>query len=340
VELLVALGIVGILIGLLLPAVLSSRARARRLQCVSNLRQIGVAIHGYYDAWSCLPFGEIMSYDRRYAGNHPPCTSGFFDKSFLVAILPYLEQRSLFDSVNMSLSILARENSTVLSASVPAYACPDDEAAGVVRPFDETVLLPLGLVSPGERVVATFTSYVGNHGTLPVSSLPNLYNGCRRDPRVVAQEDGCLNGICPITLGSISDGASATILASERATSLLAKGSDRIFRTQGLFVFGLLGDTLFATDLPPNANGLPCVSESPFVTSSLHGGGVNVLMVDGSAHFVTSSVNSWPIDSLGCRPKGSSQILPTGYWRDVPAPGVWQKLSTRAGHDVVSASDY
>ena len=81
VELLVVITIIGILISLLLPAVQAAREAARRLQCQNNLKQIGLAIHNYENANGMFPPGGLSS------------KAGGYGFSWLVRILPYIEQR-------------------------------------------------------------------------------------------------------------------------------------------------------------------------------------------------------------------------------------------------------
>lgn len=92
VELLVVIGIIGLLIALLLPAVQAAREAARRAQCSSHLKQIGLALHNYHDSHRCFPPFFISR-----AGN--PSRIADVDKgaNWLVFLLPYVEQRQLYD---------------------------------------------------------------------------------------------------------------------------------------------------------------------------------------------------------------------------------------------------
>ena len=110
------------------------------------------------------------------------------------------------------------------------------------------------------------------------------------------------------------------------------------FDRHGWWITGNVGDTLFTGLYPPNgekALGGGFVSPA----SSLHPGGVNVLMADGSARFVKETIQSWPIDAATTDPVGST-FSESGYWVGLPPPGVWQALSTRNGGELTTSADY
>jgi prepilin-type N-terminal cleavage/methylation domain-containing protein len=133
VELLVSISIICLVIALVAPAVQSAREAARRAQCSNNLRQFGLALSAYHDAFGALPPGRIKTYDPRYSGSQPPCTSLTVDKSIEVFALGFMEQSVVFNSINQSLAIIAGENSTVHSIALSTLSCPSDPSAGWPR---------------------------------------------------------------------------------------------------------------------------------------------------------------------------------------------------------------
>src|SRR5262249_45819413 len=86
IELLVVIAIIGVLIALLLPAVQQAREAARKMQCTNNLKQIGLALHNYESTYNALPYSNFFG----------------FSVSPQARVLPYLEQRALYDSINFN----------------------------------------------------------------------------------------------------------------------------------------------------------------------------------------------------------------------------------------------
>ena len=124
VELLVVIAILGILIGLTLPAVQAAREAARRTGCQNNLRQIGIALHLHHEANRRFPPGGIEhraminpATRRRYG----PAGRQLAWSAFL---LPYLEQQTLSDALDLNKAFDAPENSAAAATVLPAYVCP------------------------------------------------------------------------------------------------------------------------------------------------------------------------------------------------------------------------
>ena len=119
IELLVVIAIIAVLIALLLPAVQSAREAARRVQCVNNLKQIGLALHNYEQAIGVFPPGYVSAVDptitRRLRPGRRELRIGVDlgpGWAWGSMILPYMEQQPLYNSINFNLSVAYAANDT------------------------------------------------------------------------------------------------------------------------------------------------------------------------------------------------------------------------------------
>jgi len=345
IELMVVTAIIGLLIGLLLPAVQSAREAARRASCGSNLRQIGLATLNYADVYQVLPPGRISMYDPRFAGPNPRCTSTRIDKGPLISILPFFEQGPLYNGVNQSASIFAPENITVHTHRVAAFACPSDPAASGLRALEPGELLPMAPDPPGGIWRMAPTSYAASAGSVDVLGLPAFYLGCSVPGPVRVQCDGAFPDGQPVRLADVVDGLGQTLLFAEKAVTTFDRpgppGSSPPSR-HGWWVSGNLDDSLFTAFYRPKAYlNLSVYGDAARVrsASSLHPGGLNALMGDGSVRFLKDTINTWPAEITFGRPAGAIRD-PGGWWANLPRPGIWQALATRAGSEVIGAAEY
>jgi prepilin-type N-terminal cleavage/methylation domain-containing protein len=161
VELLVVIAIIGILVALLLPAIQAAREAARRTQCLNHLKQNGVALHNYHAAFKRFP--------TQTTGSQPTaqgeCGGGFF--SWMVPLLPYLEQQALFDSIDFNVGMMdqcdmatsghyvgltisaSHPNAAAVATAVSTFLCPSDS-------YEATRTLGTASPAPG--------NYTGNVG--------------------------------------------------------------------------------------------------------------------------------------------------------------------------------
>lgn len=119
VELLVVIAIIGVLVALLLPAVQAARESARRTKCTNNIKQIVLAVHNFHDTHGTVPPAVAFT---------PSGGTGAFGKGWgwLTFMLPYVEQKNLYDTINFNAEVSCRSMSVVHNALVPGFSCPSD----------------------------------------------------------------------------------------------------------------------------------------------------------------------------------------------------------------------
>ena len=265
VELVVVIAILGILIGLLLPAVQKTRNTVDRLRCANNLRQIGLALHNYHDSLDSLPPGVTSA---RKGEPYPRMT-------WLTRLLSYIEQDALW-------------RATLGAYAFRTWPYPDPPHVGFSMPMrtyscpaDSRTLDPQ---DTHQGLRAALTSYVGVLGT--------AYN----------LRDGALYLNSKVRLTDITDGTSNTILVGERPPSFDfwygwwyagygQAGTGSIDMLLGASEINLGG--AYVSMCPPGPYhfqpGRVQDQCNVFHFWSLHSGGANFLFADGSVHFLPYS---------------------------------------------------
>jgi prepilin-type N-terminal cleavage/methylation domain-containing protein len=304
IELLVVIAVIAILIGLLLPAVQKVREAAARASCTNNLKQIGLALHNHHDS----------------VGHFPASRTGGNAFSVHVFLLPYMEQTPIYKSINFNASWSDPSNALPTGATVKSYLCPSDPMSA---------MLPAGWAG---------NNYRANEGTIPVYSwgasdtagvnaaMPPPNGGFFRDSAY--------------TFANITDGAANTAAFSEH---LIGDFSNAVSSSCDTFQPGTYPATadealaecnaIDPTNLAFQGNsgvGAPWIHSSHSITSywhiappngrscmfppsriatsasSGHIGGVNVVLFDGSVHFVTNGINLATWRALGTRNGGEA----------------------------------
>ena len=267
VEILVVIGIMGLLMGLLLPAVQGVRGRASQMRCLDNLRQIGLAMHNYESAHGTLPPAQT-----RIAPNH------FIN--WMVTLLPYIEQDDLYRrTVEASRLDPSRFNDPPhigLKTVIRTYICPAD--GRLTSP-----------ITDDQGYTAAYSSYMGMMGgiiKLPVTG--NLL--------------GIMTGTSAVRLTDITDGTSQTVAVGERTppgrlfvgswynpgTLFLAWDFDGYERGMSMGALKSYNEGRCRGPFPfgPGRIENPCDSNHFW---SLHPGGANFLFADGSVRFLSYS---------------------------------------------------
>ncbi len=185
VELLVVIAIIGVLVALLLPAVQSARESARRAHCQNNLRQIGVAVLNFEQQLQQFPIG---CQEKRTPVTNPAGRQ----LSWLIHVLPQLEQTKLYDQLDLSAGYDAVRNQRPAQTLIPVLLCPSTSRLASERQG-------YWAGAPDGRQGLAVSDYGGNYGaafTAPSANGVLLYDRA-------------------ITIREITDGSSQTLLASE-----------------------------------------------------------------------------------------------------------------------------
>jgi prepilin-type N-terminal cleavage/methylation domain-containing protein/prepilin-type processing-associated H-X9-DG protein len=311
VEILVVISIVGVLIGLTLPAVNAAREAGRRAECSNHVRQIGLALHQYLELHRCFPPGAILKppypsvklwYDpwEEAAG----VSSGKHGTSWITAILPFIEEGNVYKNWNFSKSVIG--NMTIAQTDIAIFYCPSRRAG--IRPGDEQIMF--------QHWRSGGTDYGGCLGRC--NGWRNDYSADYSGPPKISHkflygstlfEDNKTGIFVPnraTTSANIYDGLSTTIMIGEmqRLHPLAgASGYDKSSRTSndGWATAGVA--TLFNTMVAGEDGdlGAPGGFNNWFFESagSDHPKGAQFCFADGSVHFLNENIDSRLYSYLG-----------------------------------------
>jgi prepilin-type N-terminal cleavage/methylation domain-containing protein/prepilin-type processing-associated H-X9-DG protein len=337
IELLVVIAIIAVLIALLLPAVQAAREAARRIQCVNNLKQLGLGLMNYESSNGALPPQQVL----QSAATSTTTATLLWHNSWGVTsrLIPYMEQGPMYNAVNFVDKTSNAANVTVVSSTLNILLCPSEPNT---QPFTS----------------GTSTSGVSNYGWCAGDWY--VYGGMANPGAPLTRSAFTVN--VSRRLAAITDGLSQTAVASEGKVQTPIAGNCFGSASNGSMLFppltnpniipdpnasiaiiqsiyssclqrGVIGHTDwtyansiydgFTTALPPNTkvlvapgidldvntedenNGGP--TYAAVTARSYHPGGVNVLFCDGNVRFIKDSINYQTWRALGTI--GSGEVI-------------------------------
>ena len=306
IELLVVIAIIAILVALLLPAVQQAREAARRSQCKNNLKQIGLALHNYHDTSLSFPIGVRTAAQGGWGG------------SFWMALLPYLDQAPLYDSLTFD------GRSYGYTGQGIGQTINGPLVRGKVFDFLKCPSSPLPiLANTGGGILSQKAQYVGISGavndavvsanTFVNSTATPQYNSdncCSCPSQGIHARGGVLLSLKTVNFKDMTDGTSNIIAISEQsgfATNAL--GQDVQINNNHGWMMGTDGNSevhrarhfnlttiRYAANAVTEVGGavLPGVCNNDGANNgvfSAHTGGVHALLADGAVRFLSSNMD-------------------------------------------------
>lgn len=324
IELLVTITIIAVLVGLLLPAVMQAREAARRTGCKNNLKQLGLAFHNYHDVYDSFPIG---------GRNHPgkvapiPVSISWSGPSFFAAVLPHLDQESLFraldfDSPASGDPIQGKNTARTSGVRISSLLCPSSPLPVFANIGSSRLLQPSyagisGAAADGaddvfaESRIAKMTSCSGFIGKLSwggmfvanqVTRIRDATDGLSQ-VMIVGEFSGYVHNSSGVKLSFIPSDPTGWLRATDGigVMSSYKNTSGSVNRCYNL-----------ATIIHPVGERNSPVPDSCFGTSpnrpltSAHGGGVHVLIGDGSVRFISDNTDLLMLKRLATRDDGGS----------------------------------
>ncbi|HWL09999.1 MAG TPA: DUF1559 domain-containing protein [Planctomicrobium sp.] len=321
IELLVVISVIGVLVALLLPAVQQARESARRSQCKNNLKQLGLAFHNYQDLHRVFPFAssfsddstDLTSSDHYLRVNEKSC--------WFKSILPYLDQAPLYLKLGLRTAFSSGTNAdgsrnmdTVNGLFFPVVTCPSNPLSRMGRTVDNVQFdsVPSGIrVQEGMyRIVGGPMAPDGGARTKDCNSESFCYKGSSSDgeggwrtPHRFSNTTRGMGarGVSRIAISDVTDGTSNTMLLGEMKPHYTTYGSIWAFNIPISLFHVKLNSTYLNQAIVSNSSSDWSLSTGH---ASYHPGGAHFVMVDGSVHFISDSIDYRTYCKLGDRMDG------------------------------------
>ncbi len=305
VELLVVIAIIGILVGLLLPAVQAAREAARRMSCSNNLKQVALGLHNYHDAFKMFP-PSARAHGSIESGSAIPGALNVRNQRGWLGVLPFIEQQALFEQIDFTLAMGAYvrgantlghpnpgvapnlPNAVVASTIVPTFMCPSDANDTHYRGGSPNY--EISVEAQADGLFGAYTNY--DFSVRRASSWANRWSrdayatrrlfGMDDESKMRDITDGTSNTVAVVeTLRDTWNGISQTWAYSK----WVGMGVDLTYSR------GINFNVCCAWDSPPFQRGGARASRLGdwSTPGSLHTGGCQIALGDGSVRFITES---------------------------------------------------
>ncbi len=305
IEMVVVIAVIGLLTLMVLGAVSSARESARRLTCVQNLHELGLALSNYHSCYNSLPSAFATAVEDRTLETGKCWGWG-------AMILGFAEQVPQYNSMNFSRLISDPDSRTARSASIGVFLCPSSNTDRSITVMNDLTQFPL--VSD-----LSAANYVASAGTRNAMRSPRDVSGSILSRN--GNFDGAMYRNSNVGLPGVTDGASSTFMAGERAQELadatwvgtFPSGMGYVCTQPGRLTQECVFTNVLVLGHTGYQYGLGVVDTPNYPRAgadgfwSMHPGGCNFLFCDGGVRFVCQTVS----------------------------PAIYQALSTRAGGEVL-----
>jgi prepilin-type N-terminal cleavage/methylation domain-containing protein len=323
VELLVVIAIVGVLVALLLPAVQAAREAARRSQCVSNLRQIGVAVLLLHDATEQYPPARI----EYRQGDLPSRICGGLEPTWFAYVLPMLEEAAAADRWRL-LGPFSDHDEATRHYAPAVFACPSRGLIQTSKQEVRNVTLPCDCGGPiGDGPTGAAAHYAANHGDLSpgvTATSSDFYWGGRGTGTIVSVRARCGGYWPPYPVAlhdrvrdrHVSDGLSKTALVGEMH---VPPGEEGIVPDNGPMYDGQMlpssarvGGPGAALAASPDDPAAPWLFDrhASYGFGSAHPGGVSFALADGAVQTLDTETDPATLGMLCNRADGGRVVSP------------------------------
>jgi prepilin-type N-terminal cleavage/methylation domain-containing protein len=343
VELLVVIAIIAVLVAILLPAIQAAREAARKIQCRNNLKQIGLAFHNYHTAHNSLPTGGCGYRDTATAKFYFPDSADLSKQlpgktvgkefSWNVYILPFLEQMGVVAELDTNLWIDHPNNREAVRTVMPVFLCPSagdpkPTTSNVARKVTRTMTTPFNTL-PSHTSADPFRCGRSHYAGVQSESLmaamgqtrPNDEAGLRTDKFKGLLVNDPLKEAIYLGFEDCKDGSSNTLILTEDTDhydSAWPSLRNLFIQNNGMMKYKNTDTCATSGGIDATANrGTSAINEicargteGYNNTFSYHPGGVMILKLDGSTHFISEKIGYLIYAYLICRSDGQTLQYP------------------------------